>query len=148
MGGQWVFAEPDVWWGPLRLTDPASGPLRVGGVWRYRVLHPGPQHRFGHDTVVDVFEPVVPPSHQFLQESDRRAGLTEVWILVCPWTDQSFAGYLQVLQEPEHRVGVPVGPTTDCQHRTGDRRIVFTDGGVCPVIVPALMQQPLLQPQT
>ena len=36
------------------------------------LLHPHAIHRLAHDSAVDIFQPVIPPAHGFLQPVDVR----------------------------------------------------------------------------
>lgn len=133
--------------GQRRLADPAAGPLLVGGGRRHALLHPGAEHRAVHDPVLLALEPVVPPAHHLLEVADRRTRLAQVRELVRPRADQSLAGHVDVLQQPGHRVGVPVGPAAGGQHRHLERGVVLADRGVPPVGVAPLVAQPLHDPR-
>ena len=142
-----VGGRHDVRGGPARLADPPTRPVLVGRRGRHALLHPDAQHGLGHDVVVDVAQPVVPPADELLEEADGRAGLTEVRVLVRPGPDQAFAGDVERGEQPEHRVRVAVGPAAHGEHRARDVGVVLADRAVLPVGVATLVAQPLRQPE-
>ena len=124
---------------------PAEGQQGAG---RHAVLHPDPYARLVHDARVDALEAPVPPAQRLLQEADGRAGLAQVRVLVRPRPDQPLAADLrQRRDQAEHGVAVAVGPAGHGVHRAADRGVVLAHGAVLPVVVAALVLQPLLQPE-
>ena len=133
---------------PGRLAHPASRALRVRSLRRDAVLHPHPHHRLVHDTGVGSLQPVVPPADRLLEESDRGARDTQVRVLVAPGTDERAPGHVEVCHEPEDRVRVAVRPSSHRHDGTRDVGVVLVDGGALPVLVAALVLEPLLDPET
>ncbi len=114
---------------------------------RRRILHPDPKHRLSHDPSIDTFEPVVPPAQALLKEADLRARFGEMRVFVRPWPDQPFFRPRQILEQPEHRIRIAVGPTANRIDGTSDGAPVLTDRAVAVEGVAPLMAQPLLDPE-
>src|SRR5699024_9323182 len=142
------FNQPDVGTRPGRFTDPAAGPFPVHGLRWHAFLQPGPQLRFVHDARLFAFEPPVPEAERFLQETDGRAGHTEVRVQVPPGANQAEARTAQVFEQAGNGVRVRVCPAADGEHGTGHGGEVFADRTVLPVRVTRLVFQPRLKPET
>src|SRR5579872_4698503 len=130
---------------PRFLGNPTSWQYLMEGCRLYAIRHPGAQHWLIHHASVDVLEPIVPPAQHFLQEADLRTWKREVWIRMCPRSDQTLAWHTEPLEKPRDRVLVAVGPSANSIDRALDRLVGFAHRPPLPVTVASLVFQPRLQ---
>src|ERR1700722_13106747 len=62
-----------------------------------------------------------------------------------PWTDQTFARYLEAGEQAADGAGVRIEPAAHDIHGTDDTAVVGGDGPALPIAVIALMRGPALQ---
>ncbi len=123
-----------------RTSVPATRPL--GRARRGVPLHPHAQLGRVEYAAIPIVQPVIPPPHRFLQKADGRPGPTSIRILVRPRTDDAATRHVEPVQNGYDGVGVSVGPTTDHQHGTTNRRVVFADRTVPPIRIALRMCHP------
>src|SRR4051794_25696677 len=115
------------WRWPRRFCNPAP-PQRVVVSRRfYTVHHPRAQHRFFHHARIHALQPIIPPTQDFLEESDLGPGRCKVRIGVCPWPDETLARHLQSLEKARDCILITVGPTADSIDWALDGRVVLAD---------------------
>ena len=129
---------------PRGFGHPAPGALRVVRRRRHRLLHPEAQARLVHDPRLDALEVLVEPAQALLQEADGRAGLAVLGEGVRPRPDEPLARPGQARHEPRDRVGVAVGPAADRVDGHLDGGVVLAHGALAPVVVAALVGEPVL----
>ena len=94
----------------------------------HRLLHPAAQLRLVHDAGVDPLEPMVPPAEALLKEADRRPGLREMRIFMCPWPHQALARRFESGEQTEDCVGVAIRPNATEDGVTFEQRAGETLG--------------------
>ena len=129
---------------PARGRHPAARPLLVARAGRHGVLQPGRQHRLVVEPVRHALEPAVEEAHALAERAHGRSRDAVHRVVVPPGPDQAAARHVQVLEQAQDGVRVAVGPAADRQHGTADGGVVLAGGAVPPVVVPALMREPLL----
>ena len=130
--------------GPCSFSHPAARPVFYQLGRLDPAAHPHAQHRLVHDAGVFAFEPVVPPAHCLLHETDDRARARHVRPTVRPGADQRLLGRTQMLQQREQVARIAVLPAAHGIHGGRDSRIVLTHRARFPVVVAALVAQPYL----
>src|SRR5271154_3565517 len=90
---------------------------------------------------------MIPPTQDFLEESDLGSGKCKVRIGVCPWPDQTLAGHLQSLQKARDCILIAIGPTTDGIDRALDRCVILAYRSVLPIRITSLVLQPIFLEQ-
>src|ERR1700751_4716142 len=90
---------------------------------------------------------MIPPTQDFLEESDLGAGKRKMRIAVCPWPDETLAGHLQSLEKTRDCVLITVGPTTDGIDRALDRCVVLAPRSVLPIRIASLVLKPIFLEQ-
>ena len=108
------------------------------------LLHPYAQQGIVVHPGVLTLQPAVPPAQALLLKADRWARLGIVGKGVRPRSDQPPAGRIERPDEPEHGIGVAIGPTADRVHRALDRRRVLAHRALLPVGVAPLVAHPLV----
>ncbi|CAH0326404.1 hypothetical protein SRABI106_04642 [Rahnella aquatilis] len=109
---------------------------------RLAVLQPGLDHRACHRAVVFAFQPVIPPAHGFLQETDRRFRRAILRIDMRPRTENGAAWHFQIVHQAEHCIAVGICPAADGHHRTLNGGPVFAHRTMLPVCVAQRMFHP------
>jgi hypothetical protein len=132
---------------PRLFGNPSSRQYLVAGRRFHALGHPGAKHRLVHHTGVDALEPVVPPSQDFLQESDLRTGQRKVRIGMRPGSDEAFARHREMFEQTRDCVLVAVGPTADRVDRALDRGVVLAHRPPPPEVVAPLVAQPSFEEQ-
>src|SRR5947207_3133957 len=90
---------------------------------------------------------MIPPTQDFLEESNLGAGKRKVRIAVRPWPDETLAGDLQSLKQTGDCILITIGPAADGVDRALDRRIVLAYRSELPVQIAALVLQPIFLKQ-
>ena len=90
---------------------------------------------------------MIPPTQDFLEESDLGAGKCKVRVGVCPWPDETLAGDVQPLKQTRDCILITIGPTADGVDRALDRRIVLAYLSMFPIQIAALVLQPIFLKQ-
>src|ERR1700683_147071 len=90
---------------------------------------------------------MIPPTQDFLEESDLRAGKRKVRIGVRPWPDKTLAGHFQSLEQARDCILIAIGPTTDGIDRALDRRVVLAYRSVLPIGIASLVLHPIILKQ-
>ena len=130
---------------PARLGDPAARALVVARAGRHGVLQPRDQHRLLVDPVLDALQPAVVEAHALAERAHRRRRDAVHRIVVPPGPDERAPRHVEVLEQPERRVGVAVGPAGDRHHGAADGRVVLARRAVPPVVVAQLVGEPRLE---
>ena len=74
-------------------------------------------------------------------------GTPRCGVLVRPRPDEALARHVEVLEHPEYRVRVPVGPAARGEDRNLHGRVVLAHRPPAPVVVAALVSEPLQDPR-
>src|SRR5699024_8682624 len=136
------------WTRPTWFTHPASRSLFIRGSWFDGILHPNRKFRPIHGPVIGlVLQPVIPPGHDLLQKTNRRPWLSNVRITVTPKANQTPLCHVEYSKQTEHRIRISICPPASSKYRNYDIGIVFVELTVSPVLVFALVYQPLFQPE-
>ena len=132
---------------PLCLAHPAAGTRVIAGLGRHRILHPGPQHRLVHDAGVAALHPVVAPAQYLLQPADGGLNRHVMRVGMRPRADEAEPRHAETGKKPRHGFGVIVGPAGDGIDRNLDLREILADRSLLPVVVAALVAEPVDDPR-
>ena len=132
---------------PRRFRNTPARQRVVVGRRFHTFRHPRPQHRFIHHAGIDALQPIIPPTQDFLEESDLGTGKRKVRIGVPPWPDETLAGHLQSLEKARDCILITIGPTADGIDRALDRRVVLAYRSVLPIPIASLVPQPIVLEQ-
>ncbi len=90
---------------------------------------------------------MIPPTQDFLEESDLGSGKCKVRIGVGPWPDETLAGHLQSFEKARDGILITIGPTADGIDRALDRRVVLAYRAVFPIRIASLVLKPIVLEQ-
>src|SRR6202035_2690256 len=83
----------------------------------------------------DGLEPMIEPSQVLAAGIDARAweGCLLLGVIMSPWTDEHLPRRRQLLERPQFRAGVPIGPTLDQQYRALHAVIARRQALIAPI---------------
>src|SRR5271156_4622967 len=117
---------------PGFLGTPLAGNFRDVRVGRIPVAHVQFETRLGHDSVLNSFQPGMPPARGLGTPFDRRTGFSFVRKSVIPRPDQSSYGRLGMFEEARNGIAIAIEEAAD--HETRDRilRVMVWRHGCSP----------------
>src|SRR5271156_2124088 len=117
---------------PGFLGTPLAWNSRDVRVRRIPVAHVHFKTRLVHDSVLNSFQPVIPPAHGLGTPFDRRTGFGFVRESVIPWPDQSFNGRFGMFEKARNGIAIAVEEAADHETRNGVIRVMVWRHGCSP----------------